>query len=458
VRVEAPDSALFSVSRQGLAPGVRALDGAAKGGADEGSKVAPGMEVVYTVKFRPDSPGDAAAALVVATERERFLVPLVGAGAAAALDLPDAIELREAPPVRATARHSLLVSNVGAAPGSFTLRAGAPFSVVPAAARLAPGESLQVVVGFAPQGAGLWEGELKVAYEGSARVTYTRLLGRGRELDVALSLGVLEFLPTYRGRLNQLSVWVVNDSDWPAAFAFKQRPVDSRGGGDVVGGGVADLGSCVAARQDGEAAVYGEAGCGDDVPGARDDKTRRSDGCQANGGSGKDEVTAVAVEVLRPFEPSGASSASHAASGDGSSLLSDASLAAARRSKQACCDAAADSQLFCSAYFCVFPPRGVVAPRGRMEVVLQFAPDHAREFTATAYVELEGRTERVPLALRGRGLGAVAAFPYESLDVGDAFVNTPHAYEVELMNRGKVDAEFSMQPCHTRCVEGSREG
>jgi hypothetical protein len=461
VRVEAPDSALFSVAQQPVALRGRAPDG----GGDAHGKVAPGMEVAFTVTFRPDGPGDATAALVVATERERFLVPLVGAGVAAALDVPDVIKLREAPPVRAAARQVLLVRNIGGAPGGFALRASPPFSVAPAAARLAPGESLQVVVSFVPPTPGPWEGELEVAYDGGGRATYTRLLGQGRELDVGLSAGALDFLPTHHGRLSQKSVWVVNDSNAPVAFVFKQQPADASGGGGG-GGGDGAPGPCY----DGGPAGWGqEPACGggddddcgsngrgrgaDDVPAARDRGGGGGGGSSARrsgeGAVGRGRRGSSGHEAQLDRQPSDGAP-SIASSGDGASVLADASLAAARRAKQARQDAAADPGLFSSPHFSAFPPRGVVAPRGRMEVVVQFSPDHAREFAATAYVELDGRAERAPLALRGRGLGAVAAFPYDCLDVGEAFVNTPHAYEVELLNRGKVDADFSMQPCHTR--------
>jgi hydrocephalus-inducing protein len=39
-----------------------------------------------------------------------------------------------------------------------------------------------------------------------------------------------------------------------------------------------------------------------------------------------------------------------------------------------------------------------------------------------------------------------AVFSYDQLDVGDTFINALHQYEVELQNRGKIEAHFSLLP------------
>ena len=469
VRVEAPDSAVFSVRRAAAAVGADGNDAAG------GSKVAPGMEAAFVVTFRPQHAGSARAALVVATERERFEVPLVGAGAAAALDAPDAFTFRAPAPVRTTAQQPLLLRNVGGAAGAFSLAASGPFSVAPARARLAPGESLQAVLSFAPPAAGAWEGELEVRYDaadanedgtagseggaqaaadggeggpcssGGSRATYTRLWGEGCELPVGLSAGRIDFLPTHMGHLSQRSVWVVNDSDRAIEFAFHQRPDDSLedGGGAVRGNDAVGSG--------------GGGLAADDAPPVRDsDCAQEGD----DGGRGAGHVAEAGAAPLltgrsgtsgvAPSIAGSSSSSSGGISSTGTAVLADAALAAAREAKRARRAADADLGLFAPPHFAAFPPRGSVPAGARAEVVLQFAPDEARAFAATAFVALDGRTERAPLELRGAALGPVLCFPFESLDVGDAFVGTPHEYEVEVTNRGRVAAEFALQATNTR--------
>ena len=70
-----------------------------------------------------------------------------------------------------------------------------------------------------------------------------------------------------------------------------------------------------------------------------------------------------------------------------------------------------------------------------MEVTAFFQPNHARQFEVVAWCDVEGRAVRLPVTLRGSGLGPQAVFSYDTLDIGAAYINTPHHYEVELMNR-----------------------
>ena len=69
------------------------------------------------------------------------------------------------------------------------------------------------------------------------------------------------------------------------------------------------------------------------------------------------------------------------------------------------------------------------------EITVTFQPDHAKEYEATAYCEVGGRASRLPIQLCGISLGPKAVFSYDLLDIGEAFINTPHRYEVELLNR-----------------------
>ncbi len=63
-------------------------------------KVAPGMEICYTVRFKPDSRSDYSYDLCVVTERERFIVPVRAIGYHALLDLPDVVDFGKQCPVR----------------------------------------------------------------------------------------------------------------------------------------------------------------------------------------------------------------------------------------------------------------------------------------------------------------------------------------------------------------------
>eukprot|EP00976_Prorocentrum_cordatum_P030344 618043-Prorocentrum_minimum.AAC.3 len=51
-----------------------------KGKEDESGKVAPGMEVQYKITFSPKTKDDCGVDLIVATEREKYLVPIRALG------------------------------------------------------------------------------------------------------------------------------------------------------------------------------------------------------------------------------------------------------------------------------------------------------------------------------------------------------------------------------------------
>lgn len=55
-------------------------------------QVAPGMEVCYTVTFKPQDVRPYSAELVVVTEREKFIVSVGALGHRAALDFPDQVD------------------------------------------------------------------------------------------------------------------------------------------------------------------------------------------------------------------------------------------------------------------------------------------------------------------------------------------------------------------------------
>jgi hydrocephalus-inducing protein len=213
VSVEPLDSSFFKVQRQPVSKQV------------EGSKIAAGMEAVFRITFTPDSTGSFEQQLVVATERERFLVPVLAVGAAEVLDVPDSIDLPAAA-AKKTSKHSFLVRNVGRAAGSFQLSTSSScFAVKPDQGELAPGEALQLTVEFTPLALGPHEGELEVLYSGFSRASFTVLRGMGQQLDVGLSTGQqgLQLPKAQMGKLSQRSFTIFNRSSSDVKWGIHQQ-------------------------------------------------------------------------------------------------------------------------------------------------------------------------------------------------------------------------------------------
>lgn len=397
VKVAAMDSPYFSVRKAGSA----AAAGAADGQPD--SKVATGMEVAFIVTFRPESKDDYNCNLVVLTEREKFHVPVLAIGAAAALDFPDHVDFGSVP-AKVETKQTVFVRNAGSKAAHFSLSVPPPFTVLPTAGHLSPGETLQCTVGFEPPSTGRYDGELEIRYD-SGRCAYSQVCGQGHELEVGLSQGVVNMLSTFVTKTSQKTFKLVNNSETAVRFAVKQRPT-------------AEQDEALTAQRLNTLTTHNAAAA----------PSSYGNGRGYGGGGGSD------------------GSEGGNSSEDEDTILANPSAALTRRLDKAQRDALLDGHLFQDRNFAVTPSEGTIWPRGEVEVVVSFSPDHAREYEVVAYVDLAGRAERLPVVFKGRGLGPAAVFSYDVLDVGDTWVNTLHQYEVELQNRGKIDVDYRLVP------------
>ncbi|KAK9856463.1 hypothetical protein WJX84_004587, partial [Apatococcus fuscideae] len=106
----------------------------------------------------------------------------------------------------------------------------------------------------------------------------------------------------------------------------------------------------------------------------------------------------------------------------------------------------AHRQFFHNAAFSLQPLQGCVWPESEAEMTVIFHPSQAENLSATAWCVIEGRQERIPVQLEGRGLGPDAGFAREALDVGEAYIHTAHNYEMQILNKGSIEATFGLLP------------
>lgn len=458
----------------------------------EGSKIAAGIEAVFRVTFSPDSRGSYEQQLVVATDRERFLVPVLAVGAAAVLDLQDSLDLPAAA-AKKTSSHSFWVRNVGRAAGSFQLSTSSTcFAVKPSHGELQPDEALQLTVEFTPAAPGPHEGELEVLYDGSSRSSFTVLRGLGQQLDVGLSIGqqALQLPKACMGKLSQRSFTVYNRSSSVVAWSIHQQPSAEAEAGEAI---AALLSMQQPSSLHAAASISGQL-----VPVPHDQASSSSSSSKARalrslsshritlssagssssrGSVASSQCSSGNIRAQQSFSQAAAAvlddvpegscafqqqqqqqcRLSTGSSDDDSSMVSDSSLlgqqqlTALRQAKRARRDVCADKQLFSSPHFAVFPPEGSVNPYSEQEVIVQFSPDSAGSFATLAWVDIQGLGQRLPLQLQGEGQGPIVVLRYgDVLNIGEAFVNMEQHYELELLNRGKVDACWTLQHSHTR--------
>lgn len=148
VKVMPPDSSFFEV-----------LPGKGRQRNAGGDKVAPGMEISFIIRFKPDATIDYSYDLVVVTERENFNIPIRATGGSAILDLPDVVDFGTTP-VRYESTKTVLMRNVGEKPTKFLLKTVPPFRTSVLDGYLEVESSMQVDVLFRPDKAESYEREL----------------------------------------------------------------------------------------------------------------------------------------------------------------------------------------------------------------------------------------------------------------------------------------------------------
>ena len=108
-----------------------------------------------------------------------------------------------------------------------------------------------------------------------------------------------------------------------------------------------------------------------------------------------------------------------------------------------------DKLLFNDDVYQIEPEEGDIWPNSSMEVNIIFKPTEAKTYTCTAFCDVTGRESRLPLRIRGDGMGPKVQFSFDELDLGNIFVGSSHTYEVVLANKGDIDAIFTLVPSQT---------
>lgn len=355
-----------------------------------------GMCAYYEILFKPEAHEDYLYDLIICTEREKFIVPVTAVGNRPALDFPDCVDLGERP-VKISAKRFLLVSNIGYKACTFSLSTEVPFFVCPHHARLEPQESLQCTVGCSVPRRGLHETDLKITFD-YGEVLYSKLQITGREVDVDVPDSTVELLPTYVTRTSQRTFAIRNNSDHTITFSV-------RGTGDV------------------------------DMEERHTADELKSLFCAENGPPSLSGCTESFEDLLETLQVN--------------SLRQCVDVSGRRTQIDEAKKLLLRSHLFQDTTFAVIPSSGSIPSKSTIELAVEFRPSYAKQYETCAFVDVQGRESRIPIVIRGRGLGPEAVFSYDVLDVGDTFINTMHQYEVELQNRGKIDAQFMLLPKNT---------
>ncbi|KAM9289560.1 hydrocephalus-inducing protein homolog [Morus bassanus] len=347
-------------------------------------KVAPGMPLTFCILFTPEENKDYFHQLTCITEREKFIVPIRAIGARAILDFPDQLNFSVCP-VKYSTQKTLLVRNIGNREARYCISTESPFSVDPSIGTLGIGDTMQVTVDFHPLKTGDHSRSLIVHYDTGEDI-HTSLYGAAEDVNIRLDRNSLTVEKTYLTLSNHRSVFIYNRSEIIAHFQWKafvtQEEEDQQ-----------KLRLCRRLqRQEDDETDYFLKEC---------------------------TVDPTLRERL--------------------SLLS-------RTFQNQRAKVQGDSMLFSDDIFTIEPVEGDIWPNSSSEINVIFKPQEARVYQETVYCDISGRETRLPLDIKGEGIGPQLCFNFDQLDIGKVFLGLAHCYEAILFNKGPINGLFSLVP------------
>ncbi len=103
-----------------------------------------------------------------------------------------------------------------------------------------------------------------------------------------------------------------------------------------------------------------------------------------------------------------------------------------------------ESYSFTHTNFRIDPSEGDIWPGGSLDIQVLFKPNQAQKYQQTAWLDVVGREQRLPLTLTGEGEGAKLEASFQTLDIGCVYVGSTHLYEVVLANKGFIEARYQI--------------
>ncbi|XP_069724910.1 hydrocephalus-inducing protein homolog [Phaenicophaeus curvirostris] len=347
-------------------------------------KVAPGMTSTFRILFTPGESKDYFHQLTCITEREEFVVPIRAIGPRAILDFPDQLNFFVCP-VKYRTQKTLLVHNIGSREARYCISTRSPFSADVSIGTLGIGDAVQITVEFHPLKSGNYSGSLVVHYDTGEDI-HTNLYGAAVDANIGLERSSVIVEKTYLTLANHSSAVIHNRSGITAHFQWKALLTQEE----------------------------------------EDEQKLRL--CHRLQRQEEDERNYYLKECM--VDPT---------------LKEHLSLHSCTYQNQRA-KVQGDSMLFSDDIFTIDPVEGDVWPNSSVEINVIFKPQEARVYQQTVYCDISGRETRLPLHIKGEGIGPQLRFSFDQLDIGKVSAGSAHNYEAVLFNKGAIDAPFSLVP------------
>ncbi|XP_075998116.1 hydrocephalus-inducing protein homolog [Genypterus blacodes] len=97
----------------------------------------------------------------------------------------------------------------------------------------------------------------------------------------------------------------------------------------------------------------------------------------------------------------------------------------------------------------VQPMQGEIWSNTTAQFNIVFKPQETKLYQETIYCDITGHQSRIPLTIKGEGVGPQLQLNYNLMDVQNVFISDKNSYEVTVSNKGLIDAPFRLSNPNT---------
>ncbi|XP_026727025.1 hydrocephalus-inducing protein-like isoform X2 [Trichoplusia ni] len=343
------------------------------------SRLAPGISVTFAVTFMPVQYEDYTHKVSFYTDVDQYVLPLIAMGPRPIFDFPDRIDIPQIP--LKVENHVLVpIHNIGMVPAGFTFNCKCPFSVLPKSAYLNPKQKIDVKVTFKTMHLGETRGILNALFETGENFV-VMMSGKTYTVSIELEKQVVRFFDTYNTMMRQQTFKITNKSDHVLTYMCMKNDCVYYDFEEKV-----KLATIFYNLKSSESTKY--------------TKLVRYDVLTS------DEHERVYTRIFYD---------------EIQALVADESLH------------------FQNTHFTITPIAGKLWPNKSTELSITFCPKEIGEFNATAYLDIDGSVNRVPLKLIGISIPPSINLNVETLDLDCVYINKTYNYEVVAINKGHIN-------------------
>ncbi|XP_072381898.1 hydrocephalus-inducing protein homolog isoform X2 [Diabrotica undecimpunctata] len=349
-------------------------------------KVAPGVNFVITIIFKPTDIRDYFTELVCTTNEETFIFPVYAIGHRPLLHLPDEIHINPTA-LKVTSEKSVLLHNYGKIKAFYVTSISEPFTVAPAKGCLQPNEVVELDIQCTPtKNTNFIRNDLIIHCDDlEVKVPVTCMLQSAEVYFIQTSV---EFLEIFVGLQYNKTITLCNKSPFTLQFQWKKYATDLQE---------------IEQRQ----RFVGYVKHIVDMEKRKSNKLEYMDTIDHEGHKN------ICTKKLE------------------NNIEEDIEF------------------LYKSEVFSILPMTGKLFPHQSMDFMVIFFPTANEVYLSTAYLDITGRSERLAVNLSGIGKGPTVIFNVTKLDIGSIFLEVTHEYQVVVKNDGCIPATVVFKPKET---------